>query len=65
MDVRCGLLSNVPGLKKRVGLAENVGCTNLKSDKKSFLRGWGGYYSLDRPPLMDVITLIRREGGDR
>lgn len=41
MDVRCGLLSNVPEVKKRVGLAENDGCNNVISDKKSFLRGWG------------------------
>jgi len=41
MDVRYGLLSNVPEVKKRVGLAENDGCNNVISDKKSFLRGWG------------------------
>jgi len=61
MDVRYGLLSNVPEVKKRVGLAENGGCNNVISEKKSFLKGWGGYYSLDRPPLMDVISSNRGE----
>ena len=41
MDVRCGLLSNVPEVKKRVGLAENGGCKKVIADKKSFLRRWG------------------------
>ena len=39
MDVRYGLLSNVPEVKNRVGLAENGGCNNVIADKKSFLRG--------------------------
>ena len=59
MDVRYGLLSNVPEVKKRVGLAENGGCNNVISDKKILFEGGGGYYSLDRPPLMDVIPYVR------
>ena len=55
MDVRCGLLSNVPEVKKRVGLSENGGCNNVNPDKKILFEGGGRYYSLDRPPLMDVI----------
>ncbi len=58
MDVRCGLLSIVPELKKRVGLAENGGCNSVILEKKPYLRGEGGYYSLDRPPLMDVISVL-------
>ena len=56
MDVWCGLLFIVPELKKRVGLAENGGCNSVIPEKKPYLRGEGGYYSLDRSPLMDVIS---------